>query len=307
MKRRDFIKNSLAASLLASTALTFGNIENLFAENYSPNENFDLVAVKNGAPDLMFDKAIEQLGGMKKIVSSGQKVVVKPNIGWDRTPDYAANTHPDLVKRIVEHCIEAGASDVYVFDNTCDEWQRCYQNSGIEKAVKDAGGKLVPANSEEYYKEVEIPNGKVLKNAKVHKLILESDVFINVPVLKSHKSARLTIAMKNHMGIVWDRRWWHKNDLHQCIADFATWCKPTLNIVDAYNVMLQNGPRGVSQEDVSNQKVLIVSADQVAADAAAAKVFGIEPDEIPYIVTASEMNVGRKDLDKLNIKRIKID
>jgi len=305
MKRRDFLKNGVGATFLAGTAMTFGKISSIFGAK--PGEtDYDLVAIKGDDPVAMFDKAIESLGGMQKYVKSGQTVVVKPNIGWDASPERAANTNPELVGRIVESCIEAGAKDVYVFDNTCNEWKNCYTNSGIEKLVKDAGGKMVPGNTESYYHPVDVPGGKSLKNAKVHELILDSDVFINVPVLKSHSSAKLTIAMKNLMGVVWDRRYWHKNDLHQCIADYATHRSPDLNIVDAYRVMKQNGPRGVSVDDVVMKNSLLISKDIVAVDAAAAKVFGFEPEEIPYIKIADEMGIGTMDLSKLNINKLKL-
>jgi len=305
MKRRDFLKNGVGATFLAGTAMTFGKISSIFGAK--PGEtDYDLVAIKGDDPVAMFDKAIESLGGMQKFVKSGQTVVVKPNIGWDASPERAANTNPELVGRIVESCIEAGAKDVYVFDNTCNEWKNCYTNSGIEKLVKDAGGKMVPGNTESYYHPVDVPGGKSLKNAKVHELILDSDVFINVPVLKSHSSAKLTIAMKNLMGVVWDRRYWHKNDLHQCIADYATHRSPDLNIVDAYRVMKQNGPRGVSVDDVVMKNSLLISKDIVAVDAAAAKVFGFEPEEIPYIKIADEMGIGTMDLSKLNINKLKL-
>jgi len=273
------------------------------------NENagaYDLVAVKGGEPDAMFDKAIESLGGIGKFVKRGQRVVVKPNIGWDATPERGANTHPALVKRIIEHCFKAGAKEVLVFDHTCDEWTKTYQNSGIERAVKDAKGKVVPGNTEGYYHEVNVANGKNLKKDKIHEAILNADVFINVPVLKNHSSAKLTIAMKNLMGINWDRGYWHKNDLHQCIADLSTQIKPHLNVVDAYYVMKKNGPRGVSVDDVVTMKSLIVSTDIVAADAASAKLFGIDPVDVKYIKLAHEMKIGRMDIDKLNINRIKM-
>jgi uncharacterized protein (DUF362 family) len=284
-----------------------GNYSKLIAgTTFQPDDPFDLVAIKGSDPALMFDKGIESLGGMKSFVNQGQKVVVKPNIGWDATPERAANTNPALVKRIVEHCFDAGAKEVYVFDNTCNEWNKCYANSGIESGVKDAGGKMVPGNTENYYQHIKIPEGKRLTESKVHELILDSDVFINVPVLKSHSSAKLTIAMKNLMGIVWDRRYWHKNDLHQCIADYATLRQPDLNVVDAYQVMKQNGPRGVSVDDVVKMNTQLISTDIVAIDAAAAKVFGMEPEDIPYITIADEMGVGNMNLEELNINRLKL-
>lgn len=143
-----------------------------------------------------------------------------------------------------------------------------------------------------------------MKDALVHELILSSDVFINVPVLKHHSSSKVTISMKNLMGAVWDRGFWHKNDLHQCMADFATYCKPTLNIVDAYNVMMKNGPRGVSKADLVQMKSLLISKDMVSVDAAAAKLFGLEPASVNHIKYASDMKIGQMDLSKLNIKRL---
>ncbi|MDX9697381.1 MAG: DUF362 domain-containing protein [Bacteroidales bacterium] len=307
MKRRDFIRKSVGAGIFAGTALSFGGFGKIFASTVNnPEIPYDLVAVRDGEPDLMLDKALEALGGIQKFVKKGQTVVIKPNIGWDVEPEKAANTNPILIKRLVTHCITAGAKEVYVFDNTCDNWTACYKNSGIEKAAKDAGAKVAPGHSESYYQQVSVPGGKNLKDAKVHELILSSDVFINVPVLKSHGSAKVTITMKNLMGIVWDRRFWHRNNLNQCIADFATYRKPDLNIVDAYNVMTKNGPRGVSKADVVTMKYLIASTDMVAADAAATKIFGMEPSQVNYIQLANDMGVGQMDLSKLNIGRIKV-
>lgn len=306
MDRREFIKRSALAALAAAPATSLGSISNLFAEPVLSKNSYDLVAVKGGEPDSMFDKAIESLGGMKNYVKKGQTVVVKPNIGWDTSPERAANTNPKLVARIIQHCFNAGAKEVYVFDHTCDNWTRCYSNSGIEKAVKDAGGKIVSGASEGYYQKVDIKHGINLTDAKVHELILSSDVFINVPVLKSHGGGRITVGMKNLMGIVWDRGYWHRNDLHQCIADFASFKRPELTIVDAYNVMMRNGPRGVSVNDLSPMKSLLISQDIVAVDAAAAKIFGLEPDDVLYIRIADKMKIGTKDLTRLNINRIKM-
>lgn len=301
MDRRKFIK----AGLFTSSAIALGNYSPLYPYlSSSLSSNYDLVAIKGGEPEAMFDKAMASLGGMKKFVKKNQKVVIKPNIGWDVKPELAANTNPKLVAQIIKHCFDAGAKDVYVFDHTCDNWNRCYANSGIERAVKDAGGKIVSGDSESYYHQVDVKKGKRLYSSKVHELILDSDFFINVPILKHHSSGRLTIGMKNLMGVVWDRGYWHRNDLHQCIADFATFKKPDLNIVDAYWVMKKNGPRGVSQDDVITLKSQIISTDIVAADAAAAKMFGMEIADIPYINYADEMKVGVKDLSKLNINRI---
>jgi len=305
MKRREFFIKSAAAGIGVAAYMKFGSGINLFANTKTAPDNiYDLVAIKGGEPDIMFKKAIQSLGGMKQYVKPNQTVVVKPNIGWDVSPERAGNTNPKLINQIVQECFNVGAKDVYVFDHTCDNWTKCYSNSGIEKAVKDAGGKIVSGASESYYQNIELPNAKRLKNAKVHELILDSDVFINVPILKSHGGATVTIGMKNMMGIVWDRGYWHRNDLHQCIADYATLRQPDLTIIDAYWVMKRNGPRGVSKADVVTMKSQIISSDIVAADSAATKLFGLNPDEIGYIEYADQMGVGTKDLSKLKIDRI---
>jgi uncharacterized protein (DUF362 family) len=303
MNRRSFFRKSIGISALAGSYTVLGKPDELFASVLRPAP-FDLVAVRGGEPEVMFQKGIEALGGIGTFVKKGQKVVVKPNIGWDVLPERGGNTHPKLVAEIIKHCLNAGAKEVVVFDHTCDEWQRCYKNSGIEAAAKDAGAKIAPAHTEGYYQSVNIPNGKVLTNAKEHELILGADVFINVPVLKHHSSSRVTIGLKNLMGNVWDRGFWHGNDLHQCIADFGTFRKPTLNVIDAYYVMKRNGPRGVSVEDVITMKAQLLTTDIVAGDTAAAKLFGTNPADIRHIKLAAEQGVGRMDLEKMNIKRI---
>jgi len=307
MDRREFIRRSVGGSIVAGSAFALGDYGRLLAATPSPKPNaYDLVAVKGGEPDDMFDSAIEALGGIGAFVKKGQKVLVKPNIGWDVTPERGGNTHPKLVSRLVQHCLNAGAKEVYVFDHTCDNWIKTYKNSGVEKAAKDAGAKVVSGESESYYHEVDLPKGKRLTKAKVHELLLSADVFINAPILKHHSSSRVTIGLKNSMGVVWDRGYWHQNDLHQCIADFGTYRKPDLTVVDAYYVMKQNGPRGVSLSDVLTMKSQIVATDPVAADAAAAKIYGVEPRDIPHIAYAEQMGLGKTALETLNIKRIKL-
>lgn len=307
MRRREFFRKSIGAGVAAGAALSFGGYRRLWGTETFASAKYDLVAVMGGTPEAMFDLGIQELGGMETFVKKGQKVIVKPNIGWDVVPELAANTNPGLVKRIVEHCFKAGAKEVYVFDHTCDNWVNTYRNSGIEKAAKSAGAKVVPANSENYYHSVSIPAGVKLKSVKVHQLLLEADVFINVPILKDHNSTRMTCCLKNMMGVIWDRGYWHSNNLHQCIADYALYeKKPTLNVVDCYNVMVKHGPQGVSKEDVVQMKSQILTTDWVAGDAAAARMLGVEPERIDYIPIAHKMGIGNMMLDTLNIKRIKM-
>lgn len=304
MKRRDFLIKGIGGS---AAALAFGKYARVLAAPVDDKKvPYQLVAIRGGEPAAMFDNAIESFGGMSAFVKKGQRVLVKPNIGWDVGPEQAGNTHPMLVKRVIEQCYNAGAKEVFVFDHTCDTWSQCYRNSGIERAVNDAKGKIVSGNSEANYQEVANPKGQRLVKAKVHEQLLHADVFINIPVLKHHHSSRVTIGMKNLMGVVWDRGEWHQDDLHQCIADFSFYRKPDLVIVDAYNVMKQNGPRGVSPADVVQMKAQLLSTDPLAADVAGAKLFGVEPSDVRYLTIAASMGLGKLELDPAAIKRIKL-
>jgi len=304
MTRKEFLEKSVKAigAIALSKMVTLET--KLFGQSISNYPN--LVAVRSGEADEMFDVGIKALGGIERFVKKGQTVVVKPNIGWDKKPEEGANTNPKLVRRIVEACYQAGAKRVYVFDKTCDHWKNCYKNSGIQDAAESVGGIVVSANEEKDFKTVKINGAKIVPEVKVHYLILESDVFINVPILKSHRSGRVTSAMKNLMGIVWDRGIWHSKGLHQAIAEFCLYKKPDLNIVDAYRVMTDNGPRGISLSDVSILKNQFLSTDIVAVDVAAIKTLGPDPFSVNYIEYAKELRLGETDLTKLDIARLSV-
>ena len=314
MRRRDFFKSAAVVGL-ASVLKT--NVFGATLNSVAPSSKMavqsepDMVAVMGGEPEVMLTRALKEFGGIGHFVKKGYKVVIKPNIGWDRKPELAANTNPELVGTLVKLCKSAGASEVIVFDHTCHDWKKSYTNSGIEKAVTDAGGKMVPGNDDTYYAEVELPRGVNLKKAKIHKSLIDCDVWFNVPVLKHHGGAKNSISMKNLMGIVWERGFFHGHDLHQCIADISTYHKaPALNIVDAYRIMKSNGPQGKSESDVVMLKSLIVSPDFVAADTASMKLFSqVQPTDIKdvrYIALAEKLNVGTQNIEKLNVKRIKL-
>jgi Uncharacterized conserved protein len=309
MKRRDFLKTSAA---LGIAALSFDKLQAALNTNTLAVETApDLVAVMGGEPAALLERALEELGGIGKYVKKGQSVVIKPNIGWDKKPELAANTNPDLVAALVKQCLNAGASKVTVFDHTCDNWQKCYTNSGIEAAAKKAGATVVPAHEEVYYKEVKLPKGVKLKSAKIHQALLDADVWFNVPVLKNHGGAKMSISMKNYMGIVWDRGFFHSNDLQQCIADACTYVKkPALNIVDAYRVLKKNGPQGRAISDTSTLKTIIVSPDMVAADTAAIGFFNqvekMDINTVGHIAHGEKLKLGTQDLQKLNVKRIRL-
>lgn len=310
MNRREFLKYAVLASV-AST-IDFTGMRSLMAQGQgSVVKGLDMVAVMGGEPVPMLDKMLAEYGGIGTFVKRGSKVVLKPNIGWDRAPELAANTNPELVGAMVRRCLSAGASEVLVFDHTCNDWVKCYQNSGIKAAVEAAGGKMVPGNDESFYVETALPNGMKLKKARVHKALLDCDVWFNMPVLKHHGGAKMSGAMKNYLGIVWDRQVFHSTDLQQCIADINTFSKkPALHIVDAYRMMVQNGPQGKTVNDVVTVKSLLASADPVAADTAALRLFNqakpLTLESVSHIGNGQNLKLGTTNLESLNIKRVKI-
>jgi uncharacterized protein (DUF362 family) len=316
--RRDFLKTGLAIGATVAL-LDRGNLfaaespATASAANSAPAAGPSpagprpiLVAVRDGDRVAMLDKALEALGGIGAFVKPGQTVLIKPNIGWDAPPERGANTHPTIVARLVELCLGAGAKSVSVFDNPCDQWQRTYENSGIEKAARDAGARVVNGKDETLYRETAIPGGVKLKSAKVHQLVLDSDVFINVPVLKHHGGAQMTAAMKNLMGCIWDRGAYHQVDLQQTIADFLTLRKPDLNIVDAYHPMVRNGPRGKSVEDCVEMRRLLASPDPVLIDSAAAKLLGYTTDKVTHIKLAADLKLGSMDIAAADVRSFKL-
>ncbi|MCF7929113.1 MAG: DUF362 domain-containing protein [Spirochaetales bacterium] len=307
ISRREFFRKGLSLSAAAAGAFMLSRARPVFAQNWrTPSGDYDLVALVNGTPGGMFDRGIAALGGMKRFVRRGDTVVIKPNMSWHAEPEQAANTNPELVARIVEHCLAAGAGKVYIFDHVLS--RNSYTVSGIQQAAENAGAQAVPGGADRYYQSVKLPKAKLLIQTRVHELLLEADAFINVPVLKHHGSTNMTLAMKNLMGCVWDRGYYHRYGLDQCIADFITLKKPTLNVVDAYRVMINGGPSGRGHAKVLTKRMQIISPDIVAADAAAAAqgaqwgVYGAE--RVGYIGIADRMGLGRSDLENLNIKKI---
>ena len=304
MDRREFLKKCAVAGLATSVTGFIGK-SSIFASD-NPNI-YDIVAVRNGDPGTMFDLGIEALGGIKKFVKKGQTVVLKPNMSFASPPEKAATTNPLLVKRIIEQCYKTGAKKVYVIDHILITNNNSVNE--IAKTATDAGAEVYPANDEKYYKEVDIPNGKILKSAKVHELVINADVFINIPILKNHGGAKMTCALKGLMGVVWDMMSYHVKGLNQCIADFPLYKKPVLNVVDAYRVMVTGGPRGRFNSKIITPKMQFISTDIVAVDSISqkqAQLWGVFSGSVPYIKMAYENHLGIMDISKMNIKKITV-
>jgi uncharacterized protein (DUF362 family) len=292
MKRRDFLKNVAVGSLLASVP------PRLLAQG---GELPDLAMIQGDSPGQITKEAISAVGGIKRFISKGDVVIVKPNIGWDRTPEQAACTNPDVVKAVVELCVEADAKQVIVMDNTINPARRTYARSGIAKAAKEAGAK-VPYVNPHHLKKMAL-NGEWFKEWEVYTDFVEADKIINVPIAKTHSLSRLTMGLKNWLGAVGGAR----NQLHQgldyAMIDLAEFFKPTLTVLDAYRILLRNGPQGGRLSDAQLHKTVVAGVDYVAVDALGATFFDIEPEELPFLKLASEKGIGRIDLEKLKIEK----
>lgn len=304
MDRRQFLRDVLLWSAGIGMQVPLLDITNAFAVQGEP----DLAAVTGTSYDLLVRKAIETLGGKERFVKSGDVVVIKPNIGWDRKPEQAANTHPIIVRTLVEMALDAGAAKIKIFDHTCNEKRRCYVNSGIQKTLEALGDKRVRLEhiDERKFVPVDIKKGKSLRRWEIYRDALDADAYINVPVAKHHGLSRLTLGLKNSMGVIGGRRGSLHFGLGQKLADLATVIQPTLTIIDATRMLLRNGPQGGSVKDVKIADTVIASADPVASDAYATTLFGMRPEEIESTVAAYNMGLGEMDPAKMRIHRVRV-
>ncbi len=297
MNRRDFIRGvvGVAAGFPFFCRTTWGQ----------EAEQRAVVYVTRGTDiKKMVNAGIARMGGWNAFVKKGRKVTIKPNAAWASRPEQGGNTEPTLVGECVAACKAAGASEVVLPENPCSNPEQSFSMSGIEEAAKKAGGKLYRPESNDHFRKVQLPAAKNLKEAEVAVDVIDTGCLINMPVAKSHGGAILTLSMKNWMGSVKDRGFWHRNNLHQCIADFSTFIKPSLIIIDATRIMLTNGPRGPGELEHPNQ--LVFGCDPVAVDAYAASLFKKHPLDIPYIKMAHEMKIGCGDPLKIDVEYIDV-
>ena len=251
----------------------------------------------------LVSKVLDPLGGINSLVKKDERVVIKPNIGWDQTPEQGANTHPEVVKSLVNLCLEAGASQVIVFDRPVNEERRCYANSGIKAAVESIGDRRVscPYIDQRKFTPIKIDKGKSITEWEFYKDALEADCYINVPVAKQHGSSGLSLGLKNIMGIIGGIRGLIHFSLGQRIADLNTVIKPRLTLIDATRILFRNGPSGGSLDDVKVLNILIASRDTVAADAYATTLFQMEPGAVESTRAAYQLGLGEMDLKKIKI------
>lgn len=292
IKRRTFLKAGATAAMAAAVVPV------------QAAEPVSTVVVVHGEDiPKMIAAGIAKMGGWEKFVKPGAKVALKPNLAWKSTPEQGGNTHPAIVREVVLAAEAAKAKQVLIPENTCQPEKETFPTSGILEALKGTKAKLYRPKRADYV-EVDVPKGKICRKAKVSRDLIEADCLINMPVAKHHGGATLTISMKNWMGAVDNktRRAWHRDGLHQCIADFSTFLKPTLVVIDATRILLDHGPQGPGK--LAHPHEIIFATDPVAADTYAASLFGKTPDDVPHVKMAAELGVGCADLAKIKVERI---
>lgn len=290
MKRREFLK-------ILGTSLTY----QVFKANDVSASIKSVVALTEGKDYEKITKdAISMLGGMKKFVKPGNIVVIKPNIGWDRTPEQAANTHPLIVKAIAEECLKAGAKKVKIFDRTCNDPRRCYETSGFNAVFKDMKNVELKHIEFERFKKIKL-NGVFLKEWELYDEALSANVFINVPIAKHHGLTSLTLALKNVMGIMGGNRGYIHRNIGTALADINAVVKSHLVVIDATRILLDHGPQGGDLKDVKVLNKVVASTDIVAADAFVTTFFGKKPEDIEITLEAYKRRLGEIKLSNIQV------
>lgn len=258
----------------------------------------EMAILQGEDPASLARQAVEELGGMRRFVSRGDVVLVKPNIGWDRTPEQAANTNPDVVAEIVRQSFNAGAKRVIVADVSCNDPRRCFQRSGIAAAAQTSGAEVILPDPSRF-KEVDL-QGEILRAWQVFDPFLNVDKIINIPIAKHHALTGTTLGMKNWYGILGGQRNQLHQRIHESLVDLAEFIRPTLTIIDSYRILVRNGPTGGNLDDVSLKKTLIASTNPVAADAYVAKAYwNLDVNALPYLAMAAKRGLGTYEFEKL--------
>jgi uncharacterized protein (DUF362 family) len=306
--RRDFLAQSAAAAgmltLGANGLLAAGSAEapDMTIARWAGAEQPDAAAVKAIATKLT-EKAIEGLGGMGRFVKKGDVVWVKPNIGWDRTPEQAGCTNPQVVAALIRMCFDAGAKTVKVGDNPCDLAAKTYQTSGIALVAEELGAKVVYLDRSRF-KDAAI-GGERIKSWPFYPEIIDCDLVINVPIVKHHVLAGATLCMKNYMGVIEKRNLFHQ-DIATCVADVTRFMKPRLCVLDAVRVMKAHGPKGGNLADVELKTTVAAGVDIVALDALGAELMGKSPTAYKSIVKGQEVGLGKIDYHSLALREFKV-
>jgi uncharacterized protein (DUF362 family) len=263
-----------------------------------------LAAVHGADPAAITAAALMSIGGIERFVKKGFDVIIKPNICTDyNTYEYASTTNPVVIATLVKLALGAGAKRVRVMDHPFGGTaESAYARSGIEEAVKAAGGQMEVMNPNKF-KNTKIPQGVSIQEWLIYQEILACDLMINVPIAKNHSLARLTLGGKNLLGVIEDRGSIH-SDFGQRIPDLISVIKPGLTVVDAVRILMDHGPTGGSLDDVKLTNTVIASHDIVAADSYATSLFGMTANDIEYVSQAAVRGLGIVDLKSVKVEEI---
>ena len=265
-----------------------------------PSTRGSLVIAAGEGPRTNLERALRPLGGMENFIGAGHRVAVKPNCAWDRSPEQAANTDPELIGEIVRLCLAAGAASVVVLDNSCHDPARAFARSGIAEATRTAGGTVVhQKNTGTVTLDL---GGAALGPWDVLQPIAEADRVINVPVVKHHSLARGTLGMKNWFGAIVGHRASLHQRLGQVCAELGAAFRPTLTVLDATRVLTGGGPTGGSLDLVRHDDLIAVATDPVAADAWGATLLDLGPAELPHLAIAERLGLGTTDWQSVATK-----
>ena len=267
----------------------------------------DMVVVAGQSVEDMATLGIKALGGLRPLINIGDRVVITPNFAWATPPERGATTSPELVRRVINLCREAGASSITCLDFASDPTPRAFRINGAYQATRGTGATLLSPWSPEQHVRIDdflrMPiHAKKLKWQAVPSVLLRCEVLIDMPVFKHHREVKVTGAVKKLMGCIWRRAAYHKVDLHGCIAELAAVLRPSLTITDASRVLSENGPMGPGKVDPINR--LLLSWDPVLADAYACRWLGVDPATVPYLVQAAKLGAGSMDLKKARIEQV---
>jgi uncharacterized protein (DUF362 family) len=263
----------------------------------------EMVVAQGESPRQLVRRALDELGGIRRFIARGDIVVLKPNIGWDRSAEQAANTNPVLVAEVVRLCQEAGARRVIVTDVSCNDARTCFERSGIAAAARGVGADVI-LPEERRFKEVNL-GGDVLATWPVLEPFLAADKIINLPIAKHHNLTGCTLGMKNFYGIIGGQRSRLHQRINESLADLLAFARPTLTILDAYRVLMRGGPTGGSLADVEFKKTLVAGTDPVAIDSYAAKAWwDLDYQRLPFLRIAQARGLGKMNFEEVRTKII---
>ena len=316
MKRREFLTKTGRAVALASVAgeaVLFNNScqSGGYRKTTVAKPDFE-VAVDPQIPKVVLarnenhaealSKALDAIGGIGRFVTKGERVLLKPNVAFDRVPEQAVNTNPVLVGEMTRQCKNAGASEVLVTDYGSHNPRKTFSRSGIKSAVEQNGGRILYLDEGDFLEDN--LKGRFITNWPVLKHTFEVDRLINMPIAKHHGLAYGSASMKNFFGAIGGARDRLHEQIDQAIVDLAAYFKPTLTVIDATRVLLRNGPAGGSFDDVEKRDSVICATDQVAGDSLASEFLGLSGREIGHVVLAAEQGLGEIDYRKAGYKEL---